>query len=140
MVVTQVRAKISKPAHKIFSYLRNFENLPQYNSSVLFAKWKDSTQLICTLKIGLSILNFEGEYEILEVIENQKIVARCETSLIEFEDSYEIFELENEAEVVITDRTILKGFLALSEGILKPNMKREMEANMKTLKKILEQL
>lgn len=140
MVVTQVRALVSKPVHKIFEYIRNFENLPYYNSSVVKATWTDSNKLVCRIKISLSILSFESEYKIIEIVENQKIVSRCETSFLEFEDSYIVEKLGSQTRIIITDRIQLKSFLTLSESILKPNMKQEMEANMQKLKSILENL
>lgn len=140
MIVTQVWALVSKPKQKIFEYIRDLENLPFYNSSVLAAHWKDEAKLVCFLKIGLPILNFEGDYKIIQLEENQKIVASCKHSLMEFEDTYELQEVDGQIEIIITDKIQLKGILTLSEGILKPNMKREMEANMKKLKSILEAL
>ncbi len=138
MVITQVESEIHQPVSIVFEYVRNFENMPNYNSSVLFAKWLDISFTTCHVKIGLSILQFEGEYKIVELVQDKKIVANCKTNLIEFEDVYEFENLENATKLIITDSTQLKGFLALSESILRPNMKREMEANMRTLKKNLE--
>jgi len=141
VVVTRVEALINKPLELVFGYVSNFENMPDYNSSVLFAHWKDSQKKICKIKIGVSILNFESNYEILEYKDGELIRAVCNTSQLEFEDKYEfITESKQQTKLIITDSMKLKGILALSEGILKINMKREMEHNMRKLQNILESI
>lgn len=140
MVITRVEAQINQPIEIVFGYVSNLENMPDYNSSVLSSRWTKDDKSICHVKIGLSILNFESEYRVIEYKENLLIRAFCTHSLLEFEDKYDFLPEGNQTRLIITDSMKLKGILALSEGILKNNMKKEMEHNMHKLKNILESI
>jgi hypothetical protein len=140
MLITRVEAKIEKPIELVFGYVSNFETMPNYNSSVLSAKWIGTDLKSCKVKIGLSILNFESEYVLQESMSESFLRATCTTSNLSFEDVYEFSKEGDFTRLVITDSMNLKGILSLSEGILRPNMKREMEQNMLKLKSILDSL
>lgn len=140
MIVTIVEAEIKSPLETVFKYLANLESMVEYNYSVKEAKWvsQDKNNLICNITISLSILNFSEKYRVVELIENKKMIAKCESSSLEFEDSYLFSETSNGTLLRIEDKMKLKGLLSFSEGILKPILKSDMERNLKKLKSILE--
>lgn len=140
MVITRVEALINQPIEIVFGYVSNLENMPDYNSSVLSSRWTGEDKKNSRVKIGLSILNFESDYRVIEYKENLLIRAFCTHSHLEFEDKYDFLSDGNQTRLIITDSMKLKGILALSEGILKNNMKKEMEHNMHKLKNILESI
>ena len=140
MIITIVESEIQSSLSKVYNYVSNLETMVDYNYSVKDAKWvsQNKNNLICKITISLSILNFTEEYKVIELIENKKIVARCESSTIEFEDSYFFSESANGTILRIEDKMKLKGILSFSEGILKPILKSDMERNLQKLKSILE--
>ncbi len=140
MIVTIVEAEIKSPLETVFKYLANLESMVEYNYSVKEAKWvsQDKNNLICNITISLSILNFTEKYRVVELIENKKMIAKCESSSLEFEDSYLFSETSNGTLLRIEDKMKLKGLLSFSEGILKPILKSDMERNLQKLKSILE--
>ena len=135
MVLTRVESELPISLDRLFNYVSNLETMVEYNSSVKKAVWKENTRSskICSITIVLSFLNFSGDYIVTEIIQNQKIVARCNTGTLDFEDTYYFSGDDSKSKIIIEDRMNLKGLLSLSEGILKPIMKTEMEANLKTL-------
>ncbi len=140
MIVTIVEAEIKSPLEKVFKYLANLESMVEYNYSVKEAKWvsQEKNNLICNITISLSILNFTEKYRVVELIENKKMIAKCESSSLEFEDSYLFSETSDGTLLRIEDKMKLKGLLSFSEGILKPILKSDMERNLQKLKSILE--
>jgi len=140
MLLTIVETEIRAPISNIFNYVSNLESMVNYNYSVKDAKWvsQDKNNLICKITISLSILNFTENYKVTELIENKKIIAKCESSNLEFEDSYIFSESPNGTILRIEDKMKLKGLLSFSEGILKPILKNDMERNLMKLKTILE--
>lgn len=141
MVTTQVTARISLPVASVFNHIVNFENMVEYNSSVQSSTLvQEGTSKFPSfkIKVDMGIKKIEGIYTIQEIIPNQKIVASCETSDLSFEDTYIFREENNKTYFEITDRTKLKGLLALSEILLGPIMKMQMNSNLDTLVKILE--
>ena len=140
MLLTIVETEIRAPISNIFNYVSNLESMVNYNYSVKDAKWvsQDKNNLICKITISLSILNFTENYKVTELIENKKIIAKCESSNLEFEDSYIFSESPNGTILRIEDKMKLKGLLSFSEWILKPILKNDMERNLMKLKTILE--
>jgi len=141
MVATQVKATISLPIQTVFNHVINFENMIDYNSSVQSSiRIKDSSNELPSfaIKVDMGIKKIEGKYTIQEIIPNQKIIASCETSDLKFEDCYIFREENGKTYFEITDRTQLKGLLSLSEILLGPIMKMQMNSNLQSLLKILE--
>ncbi|MCB1176258.1 MAG: polyketide cyclase/dehydrase and lipid transport [Leptospiraceae bacterium] len=136
MVETIVEGTINKPILEVFEFVSNLETMIQYNSSIRESKWKKEGS-ICKIKVGLSIITFDSEYIITEFTKNKTFTAKCNHFSLDFEDVYEFKEDGNSTILKITDRMKLKGILALSEGILKKNMKDEMMGNMNRLISIL---
>jgi hypothetical protein len=140
MIITIVESEIYSPISKVYDYVSNLESMVDYNYSVKNAKWvsQDKNNLICKITISLSILNFTEDYKVTELIENKKIVAKCDFSTLEFEDSYFFSESSKGTILRIEDKMKLKGLLSFSEGILRPVLKSDMERNLQKLKSILE--
>ncbi|WCL49330.1 hypothetical protein [Leptospira sp. GIMC2001] len=140
MVTTTVSAIFKIPLPELFQKLTNFENMVEYNSSVKSSRLVSSSSELprYAIDIDMGIKRFQSEYIITEFIENQKIIAYCETNDLRFEDTYIFEEKENGTYFEITDRTSLKGLLSLSEIILRPIMKNQMEANLRKLIEIIE--
>lgn len=126
----------------LFEHIVSLENMQEYNSSVIRSERSGTTSAgypIIKIEVDLGIKRFQGDYIVQELIPNQKIVASCELSDIKFTDIY-TFQEENEETVFeIEDRTELKGLLAMSEFLLGPIMKSQMNQNLKTLLAILEE-
>lgn len=135
MFTTIVEGKIPIPVEQVFSYVSNLETMVEYNSSVKESVWIENSdsRRVSKISISLSILNFSGEYKVVEYQKNSRIVASCQVSTLEFEDTYIFTEVEGETLLRIEDRMKLKGILSFSEGIVAPIMKNEMNANLKKL-------
>ena len=135
MISTIVEGRIPIPIEQVFSYVSNLETMVDYNSSVKESIWIENSdsRRVSKISISLSILNFSGEYKVIEYQKNSKIVAFCQVSTLEFEDTYLFTEVEGETHLRIEDRMKLKGILSFSEGIVAPIMKNEMDANLKKL-------
>lgn len=138
MFTTKVEALINSDIEKVFSYVRNFETMTKYNSSVKEINWLDEEKKISKIILNLSVINIQSEYKILEIIENQRILAKCISSNLEFQDLYEFSEKDGKTYLSITDEMSLKGLLSFSEGLLKGIFKKEMNQNLDRLVKILE--
>ncbi len=138
MFTTKVEAVIKAPIEKVFAYVRDLEAMPEYNDFLKTAKWKGDDKNICTIRLNISILDIHADYKITEVINKQRLVAKCETSSVMFEDIYEFEERGKETFLRITDHLELKGLLKLSEGFLKGIFGKEMQGNMNRLIKNLE--
>lgn len=138
MFTTKVEAVIKAPIEKVFSYVRNLETMPEYNDFLKTAKWKNEDNTICTIRLNISILDIHADYKITELLDKQRLVAKCETSGITFEDIYEFEARGNETFLRITDHLELKGILKLSEGFLSGIFEKEMQGNMNRLVKRLE--
>ncbi len=138
MFTTKVEALINSDIEKVFSYVRNFETMPKYNSSVKESNWIDDSKQVCKISLNLSVINIQSEYKIIEIIDNKNILAKCVTSSLEFQDLYEFSEREGKTYLSITDEMSLKGLLSFSEGLLSGIFKKEMNENLARLVKILE--
>ena len=89
MFTTKVETVIKAPIEKVFSYVRNLETMPEYNDFLKTAKWKNEDNTICTIRLNISILDIHADYKITELVDKQRLVAKCETSGVTFEDIYE---------------------------------------------------
>lgn len=138
MIQTIVQSPIPSPAGNVYSYVADLETMINYNSSVKSAKWETPEKRQCRISISLSFLNINGIYKITEIIPNKKITAVFNHDTLDFTDIYEFQDTDGGCILKIEDRMTLKGLLSLSEGILKPILKKEMENNLKTLIKNLE--
>lgn len=138
MFTTIVESEINADIKKVFTYIRNFESMPSYNSSLKESTWVDSTQMACKIVLKLSIVEINSEYTISELKENSRIVASCKASALEFEDIYELETRNEKTFLRITDKMQLKGLLYFSEGLLANTFKKEMQENLNRLVKILE--
>lgn len=138
MFTTKVEAVIKAPIEKVFAYVRNLETMPEYNDFLKTSKWKGDDRSICTIRLNISILDIHADYKITDVIDKQRLVAKCETSGVVFEDIYEFEERGNETFLRITDHLELKGLFKLSEGFLSRIFEKEMQGNMNRLIKNLE--
>ncbi|MDX1957590.1 MAG: SRPBCC family protein [Leptospiraceae bacterium] len=140
MIKASVSAEIHAPIEKVYSYVLDLSNMIHYNSSVKLSDWKDRDAKICKIKISLSVIQFDSEYKILEEIPMSFFKAQCSHSTIEFIDSYEFSKTENGTLLKISDEMKLKGLLSFSEGLVRPILQNDMEANMKRLKGILDKI
>lgn len=138
MFTTKVEAVIKAPIDKVFSYVRNLETMPEYNDFLKTAIWKDADNMVCTIRLNISILDIHADYKITEIVGKQRLVVKCETSSVVFEDIYEFEERGKETFLIITDHLELKGLLKLSEGFLRGIFGKEMQGNMNRLVKRLE--
>jgi carbon monoxide dehydrogenase subunit G len=138
MFTTVVESEINADIKKVFTYIRNFESMPSYNSSLKQSVWVDSNQMACKIVLKLSIVEINSEYCISELKENNRIVASCKASALEFEDIYELEARNEKTFLRITDKMQLKGLLYFSEGLLANTFKKEMQENLNRLVKILE--
>lgn len=141
MLTTKVDAIIDLPVQTVFEHVMNFENMVDYNSSVQSSiRSEESSGKFPTfkIKVDMGIKKIEGNYTIQEIVPNQKITASCETSDLKFEDTYIFREKQGRTYFEITDKTQLKGLLSLSEILLGPIMRTQMNSNLKSLLKIME--
>ena len=136
MFTTIVSAEINSSLEKVYSYVRNLENMPHYNSSLKSANYLNQNS--CKITLNLSIINIESEYNILKEEFNQTFTAICKSSTLEFEDIYFFEKRGDKTYLEIKDTIQLKGILSWSEGILKNIFSKEMQENMNRLVKILE--
>lgn len=138
MFTTIVEAEINEPIETVFGYVRNLETMPEYNDFLKTAKWKDQNQMICTIRLNISVVDIHADYKITELVENQKLIAKCESSALQFEDIYEFEKRGDKTFLRITDHLELKGILKLSESFLRGIFGKEMQGNMNRLVKRLE--
>jgi uncharacterized membrane protein len=138
MFTTIVEAEINAPIEIVFGYVRNLETMPEYNDFLKTAKWKDQNQMICTIRLNISVVDIHADYKITELVENQKIIAKCESSALQFEDIYEFEKRGDRTFLRITDHLELKGILKLSESFLRGIFGKEMQGNMNRLVERLE--
>jgi hypothetical protein len=143
MVRAGVNALIKLDKKSIFDYLIDLETLPEYNSSVRKAIWKDKIELQkgkkCLLDIGFSFISLNGEYEIIDFKKDHFFIASFKSSQLSFIDKYEIIETNDGNMVNIEDEMTLHGLLSFSEPILRATLPKEMQSNMDRLVKILNQ-
>ena len=150
MVTTHIKSNIPFNIQQVFEHISQFENMVEYNSSVKSAKKIDSNEKTNSasensslpsyeIEVDLGIKKFTGIYQVTEFIPHEKIVASCKVNDMEFEDTYLFSKTEQGTYFEIIDRTKLKGFLSMSEFLLKPIMDVQMNGNLKTLQKILEE-
>ncbi|MCB1144146.1 MAG: polyketide cyclase/dehydrase and lipid transport [Leptospiraceae bacterium] len=139
MFVTKVEAIIHRKLEDVFSYVANLETMVSYNSSIKNATWEDPEKKNCKITLNLSFIDIKGNYQIKEYLPQKKIIAECSVASLEFTDTYLFSEVEGKCHLVIEDRMTLKGLLALSEGILKPILQKEMQSNLNRLVSILEE-
>ncbi len=141
MIKTIVSSHIPYKVDLVFQHISHLENMVEYNSSVLKSELIKNTASIFPIykiEVDMGIKRFTGEYKILEFENNHKIVASCETKDLKFEDTYIFEPVDKGTQLSITDHLELKGFLALSEFLLTPIMKIQMNSNLQTLIKILD--
>ena len=138
MFTTIVEAEINAPIEIVFGYVRNLETMPEYNDFLKTAKWKDQNQMICTIRLNISVVDIHADYKITELVENKKLIAKCESSALQFEDIYEFEKRGDRTFLRITDHLELKGILKLSESFLRGIFGKEMQGNMNRLVKRLE--
>ena len=140
MVKTVIHANIPLPVSQVFQHVSQLENMVEYNGSILSSEVKSGQEgglPVYLIDVDIGIKKFKGEYKVSEFIPNEKIVASCTLSDMKFTDTY-IFREENGGTYFeITDVTELKGLLSLSEFLLGPIMKTQMNGNLKSLLKIL---
>ena len=133
-----VESEINAPIEIVFGYVRNLETMPEYNDFLKTAKWKDQNQMICTIRLNISVVDIHADYKITELVENKKLIAKCESSALQFEDIYEFEKRGDRTFLRITDHLELKGILKLSESFLRGIFGKEMQGNMNRLVKRLE--
>jgi uncharacterized membrane protein len=136
LFLTIVSTEINAPLEKVYSYVRNLENMPNYNSSLKSAHYSNPNS--CKIVLSLSIINIESEYIISNEETNKTFTASCKTSSLEFEDIYFFEKRGDKTFLEIRDSIQLKGILSWSEGILKNIFSKEMQDNLNRLVKILE--
>lgn len=138
MIETTVETVICKPVAEVFAYVRNMQNQVAYNSSITSSNVVDDHSTEYKIQIDLGIFNLTEIYKLEEIIENQLIVASCLSNAMKFTDRYEFKNSNGNCHLTITDKMELKGLFKLSEGLVKMNLKSQMNANLNSLKKILE--
>ena len=138
MFTTTVEAEINAPIEIVFAYIRNLETMPEYNDFLKTSKWKDQDQMACTIRLNISVVDIHADYNIVELVEKQKIIAKCVSSALQFEDIYEFEKRGDRTFLRITDHLDLKGILKLSESFLRGIFGKEMQGNMSRLVKRLE--
>ncbi|XDD41996.1 SRPBCC family protein [Leptospira sp. WS60.C2] len=138
MIETTVEAFIQKPVSEVFTFVRKMENQTSYNKSIRSVEVSNQESTEYKMHIDLGLFHLTEIYKIEEVIENQLIVASCTANGMKFTDRYEFREQGNHCHLIITDRMELKGLFKLSEGLVKMNLKSQMQENLHTLKSILE--
>ncbi|MCW7468220.1 SRPBCC family protein [Leptospira kanakyensis] len=138
MFETVAQSVIHKPVKDVFAYVRNMQNQSIYNSSIISSEVMNGEATEYRVKIDLGILNLTETYVIQEIIENKLIVASCKSNAMTFTDSYEFSDSNGDCLLIVKDKMELKGLFKLSEGIVKMNLKTQMNQNLLSLKKILE--
>ncbi len=140
MIKTIVSTFVPHEVDIVFQHISDFKNMVEYNSSVLKSEIISASSILPCYKIevDMGIKKFTGEYKVLEIIKNNKIIASCETKDLKFEDTYLFESKENGTQLTIKDNIELKGILALSEILLTPIMKFQMNSNLHTFIKILD--
>lgn len=142
MVQTTIHAYIPLPLEIVYNHVSSLENMEEYNSSVLKSSLLEKSNNglpIYSIYVDMGIRKFTGEYIVTERIPNHKIVAYCEQKDLKFTDTYTFKEVDNKTYMEITDVTELRGLLAMSEFLLGPIMKTQMNSNLNRLIGILKE-
>lgn len=138
MIETKVETVIHKPVTEVFEYVRNMLNQTSYNQSILAVEVINKEATEYKIQIDLGIFKLNEIYRINEVVENKLIIASCTANGMKFTDRYEFLETGHDCQLTIFDKMELKGLFQLSEGLVKMNLKSQMNENLHSLKKILE--
>ncbi|TGM32288.1 SRPBCC family protein [Leptospira biflexa] len=140
MIETKVETLIHKPITEVFSYVRNMLNQTSYNKSIHSVEAINPEATEYKIKIDLGIFHLNEIYKIDEVKENKLIIASCTANGMKFTDKYEFIEDGNHCHLVISDKMELNGLFKLSEGLVKMNLKSQMNENLQSLKKNIESI
>lgn len=138
MFTTKVEAVIKAPIEKVYSYVRNLENMIEYNGSLKHAHWSNEEKTACAITLSFSFVSINSDYRIISEEKEKTFLAKCDSSTLVFEDLYEFEKRGDYTFLRIIDQIELKGLLRLSEGILSGIFRKEMQENMDRLIKNLE--
>ncbi len=143
MVKTETSVTINRPIEEVFEFLTTIENNPQWQSSTLEAKQTSegpvglgSTAMLEAKFLGRRL---ELAMEITEFEPNRKFSFKTTSGPVPFEGS-NVFERISEGETKVTFLFEAEpgGFFKLAEPLVARASKRDSEANVATLKDILE--
>ncbi|XDD45615.1 polyketide cyclase/dehydrase and lipid transport [Leptospira sp. WS39.C2] len=138
MIETKVETVIKRPISEVFLYVRNMLNQTSYNKSIHEVEVINPEATEYKIQIDLGIFKLNEIYKIEEVVDNKLIIASCTANGMKFTDRYEFSEKEKECHLTIIDKMELRGLFKLSEGLVKMNLKSQMNENLTALKEILE--
>lgn len=134
---------INKPLEKVFAYLADMENLPQWQSGVVKSKvltpgpTRVGTKFTEEVKVGKSKL--PTMCEIIEFVPNKRIGFVASSSAIGYQGLLRVEKNEqNDTNVNLAAIAKLKGFYKLLMPIFSAEAKKGARKELNQLKKVLE--
>lgn len=141
MVKIEASGEIKRPLEEVFAYLTDPSKLPEWNSLVLEAKTEQPGPVRVGSKIR-TVAKFLGRHidsmaEVTELVPNKKFVQKA-TSPFPIEITNSVEQMAGGTKVTVQAAIEPGGFFKLAEPVLGRIAKKQMEAQLDTMKELLE--
>jgi uncharacterized protein YndB with AHSA1/START domain len=141
MVSVEIPVNIDRPVEEVYAYLSDVARIPEWNSMVDEVVPSDTPLRVGStahIKMRLIGRRIEATLEILELEPNRRIVVRTGEP-ISVTDTYS-FEALGEGRSRLTYSSVgeTKGFFKLADPIVGRIVKKQLTAQLETMKELLE--
>ncbi len=142
MIEAETSVVINRPVEKVFAFVNDSENAPQWRSSVLESRQTSEGPIGVGTTLA-EVIRFlgrriESTFEVTEYEPNSKISAKTTSGPIPFEVSRTFESVEGGTRLTVTIEGETGGFFKLAEPLVARMTKRQIETDHANLKDLLE--
>jgi len=142
MIPTDVSVVINQPVEKVFAYVTNWDNDTRWQSDLLESQ-QTSKGPLGVGTTGRRVQRFlgrrfESTNEITEYELNRKVGFRSTSGPIRYDGSYTFESVEGGTKFTWATRAETQGFFKITDAIGARMYKRQVDANLKNLKDLIE--
>ncbi len=142
MIKQEFAQEIHAPLEKVFAFVTDFRNAPQWQNGVIESSQSPDGPTRSGTKVKTVRTLFgqrlEAAAEVVEFVPDRKVVLKTVSGPIQFRLTQTFTSMPGGTKVEIQMEMEAGGFFKLAEGALAGNMKKEFEAQGQKLKALLE--
>jgi uncharacterized membrane protein len=142
MIKMEFTQEIKAPVEKVFAFVTDFSNVPQWQTGVIEASQSPQgpTQVGTKIRMVRTLLgrHLEAGGEVTEFIPNQRCAFKSVSGPMQFSMVQTFESVEGNTRIHLQIELEAGGFFKLAEGVLVGNLKKEFEAQAAKLKTVLE--